>query len=82
MWAELDLINDCNIDSYNGCHITRGDRRGGGVAMYTSKELSYKLLETKSMTVEHIFECVSVELSINNYSNVSSTVSIEHQDQT
>ena len=43
---------------------------GGGVAIYTNKELSCKLLETKSMTVEYIFECVSVELSIKNYSSV------------
>ena len=69
-WAELDLINDYNVNNYNGYHITRGDRRGGGVAIYTSKELSCKLLETKSMTVEHIFECVSVELSMKSYWNV------------
>ena len=68
--AELDLINNYNINNYNGYHITSGVRRGGGVAIYTSKELSCKLLENKSMTVGHIFECVSVELSINNYSNV------------
>ena len=55
--AELDLISDYNINNYNGYHITRGDRRGGGVAIYKSKELSCKLLETKSMTIEHIFEC-------------------------
>ena len=36
-WAELDLINYYNITNYNGYHITRGDRRGGGVAIYTSK---------------------------------------------
>ena len=80
-WAELDLISDY-INNYNGYHITRGDRRGCGVAIYTSKELSCKLLETKSITVEHIFECVSVELSIKNYSNVINYIYIERQDQT
>ena len=63
-------MNNYNINNYNGYHFTRGDQIGGGVATYTSEELSCKLLENKSMTAEHIIECVSVELSIKNYSNV------------
>ena len=38
------------------------------VLQYT--QINCNLLEIKPMTVEHIFECVSVELSIKNYSNV------------
>ena len=37
---------------------------------HTKVELSCKLIGTGSMTVEHIFECVSVELTTKNYSNV------------
>ena len=68
--VELDLINDYNINNYNGYQFTRGHQRGGGVVVYTSKDMSCKLLETKSMRVEHIFECVSVESSIKSYWNV------------
>ena len=35
-WAELDLISDYNINNYSGYHITRCDRRGGDLAIYTS----------------------------------------------
>ena len=50
--AELDLINDYNINNYNGYHITRGYPRGGGVAIYTSKELSCKLFDSRTYMFE------------------------------
>ena len=51
-------------------HITRGNRRGGGVVIYTANELSCKMVETKSFAVESILECVTVELAIENHTNV------------
>ena len=53
-------------DSHNAYHVTRGIRRGGGVAIYTNNELSFKMVETKSIEVENILECVTVELTIKN----------------
>ena len=69
-WTDPDLIDDFNINSYDAYHVTRGIRRGGGVAIYTNKELSCKMVETKSIAVENIFECVTVELTIKNHTNV------------
>ena len=69
-WTVPDLIDDFNINSYDAYHVTRGIRRGGGVAIYTKKELSCKMVETKSKTVENILECVTVELTIKNHTNV------------
>ena len=57
-------------DSHNAYHVTRGIRRGGGVAIYTNKELSFKMVETKSIEVENILECVTVELTIKNHTHV------------
>ena len=38
---EPNLISDFNsINNYDAFHITRGTRRGGGVAIYTNKKLS------------------------------------------
>jgi len=47
-------------------HITRGTRRGGGVAIYTNKKLSGALAESKSFVIDNILECVTVELTIQN----------------
>ena len=38
-WIEPNLINDFSINNYGAFHITRGTRRGGGVATYTNKKL-------------------------------------------
>ena len=32
-WIETSLINDFNLNNYDAFHITRGTRRGGGVAI-------------------------------------------------
>ena len=39
-WIEPNLISDISINNYDAFHITRGTRRGGGVAIYTNKTLS------------------------------------------
>ena len=66
-WIETDLIDDFNINNYDAYHITRGIRRGGGVAICTNKELSCKMVESKSFVVENILECITVELTIKNH---------------
>ena len=72
-WIETDLIDDFNINNYDAYHITRGIQRGGGVAtrgIYTNKELSCKMVQSKSFVVENILECITVELTIKNHTNV------------
>ena len=69
-WIEPNLISGICINNYDAFHITRGTRRGGGVAIYTNKNLSGALAEGKSFVVENIPECVTVELSIKNDTNV------------
>ena len=55
-------LDDFSIDNnYDAYHITRGNRRGGGVVIYTAYELSCNLVETKSFALESILECVTVE---------------------
>ncbi len=60
-------LDDFSIDNYDAYHITRGNRRGGGVVIYTANELSCNLVETKSFALESILECVTVELAIENH---------------
>ena len=60
-------LDDFSIDIYyDAYHITRGNRRGGGVVIYTANELSCNLVETKSFALDSILECVTVELAIEN----------------
>ena len=46
-WMEFNL-DYSNIDNYDAYHITRGNRRDGGVVIYTANELSCTMVETKS----------------------------------
>ena len=69
-WIEPKVISDFCINNYAAFHITRGTRRGGGVAIYTNKNLSGALAESKSFVVENILEFVTVELTIKNQTNV------------
>ena len=51
--------------------ITQGvPEEGGSVAIYTNKNLSGTLAESKSFVVENSLECVTVELTITNHTNV------------
>ena len=59
-----------NLTDYSAYRVTRETRKGGGVALYICNELTRRLLETKTMKVENIFECVTVELAIKNHTNV------------
>ena len=69
-WAELDVIDDLNLTDYSAYHVTRETCKGGGVALYICIELTRRLLETKTMKVENIFECVTVQIAIKNHTNV------------
>jgi len=79
-WIEPNLISDFNINNYDAFHITRGTRRGGGVAIYTNKKLSGALAESKSFVIETILECVTIELTIKTTQMLLLVVFIEHQD--
>ena len=69
-WIEPNLISDFSVNNYDAFHITRGNRRGGGVAIYINKKLSGALAESKSFVVENIHECVTVQFTIKNHANV------------
>ena len=64
------LINDFNINNYNAFLIKRGTRRGGGVVIFTNKNLSSTLAESEYVVVDNILECVTIELTIKNHTNV------------
>ena len=55
---------------YNSFQVCREDARGGGVALYVHKDITCSKCISKSLTVNGIFECVTVELAILNKNNI------------
>ena len=44
--------------------MARHYTKGGGVALYVSDIIERTVIESKLVVVEHIFECVTVELNM------------------
>ena len=56
--------NNFNIPGYDTYHIVRNNKNGGGVACYI------KCLICKSMVVDDVFECTTIEIQVSGYRNI------------
>ena len=63
-WAEADTIDGFTISGYEAFHIVRGQRKGGGVALYVHRRFNCAIRAVKCKVVEQLFECVTVELDL------------------
>ena len=63
-WAEADTIDGFTISGYEAFHIVRGQRKGGGVALYVRRRFNCAIRAVKCKVVEQLFECVTVELDL------------------
>ena len=57
--------NNFNIPGYDAYHIVRNNKKGGGVACYVKQELT-----SKSMVVDDVFECTTIEIQVSGYRNI------------
>ena len=62
--------NNFNIPGYDAYHIVRENKKGGGVACYVKQELTSMGLTSKSMVVDDVFECTTIEIQVSGYSNI------------
>ena len=46
------------------------NRKGGGVAIYVSNSLDYRVIDRMSIRINGVTECVTVELCINKRKNI------------
>ena len=46
-------------------HMERENRKVGGVAIYVSNSLDYRVIDRMSVRINGVMECVTVELCIN-----------------
>ena len=56
--------------TYRIIHRTRKNKKGGGVAIYVNDSISFKIIDTMSVVIDDILECVTVELCINKKYNI------------
>ena len=60
-----------HINGYEGVHTCRSDRRGGGVAIYIKEALKFSKRESFSFEEKDLFECVSVNVHLNDRKTVN-----------
>ena len=65
-WAETDTIDGFTLNGYEAFHIVRGQRKGGGVALYVHRRFNCAIRAVQCKVVEQVFECVTVELDLKN----------------
>ena len=55
---------DFNFASYEACHMIRQNDKEGGVALYIKNSLQFKTIKDKSLKVDDLLKCITVELNI------------------
>ena len=51
-------------------HRNRNNKKCGGVAIYVNVSIEFKVLQTMSVVIDDILECITVEFSISNRKNI------------
>ena len=69
-WNDPTTLRYYELPKYNSFQVCREDARGGGVALYVHKDIQCSKCISKSLTVNGIFECVTIELAIPNKKNI------------
>ena len=65
IWNLIDP-NTISIPNFNFVYKKRSKFRGGGVGFYIKQGISHKILENVAFFIEKVFECLTIELTINN----------------
>ena len=69
-WVSEPEHNKFNINGYDVYHTNRKNKRRGGVALYVKQELACKFLSCKSLVVDDLFECCTLEILISGHRNI------------
>ena len=70
-WAETDTSDGFTLNGYEAFHIVRGQRKGGGVALYVHRRFNCAIRAVQCKVVEQVFECVTVELDLKKNKNIT-----------
>lgn len=61
---------DFQLEGYECNFKNRMYKSGGDVVLYVHNDLRYNLVESKSICIEGVMECISIEISIEKQKNV------------
>ena len=68
--SNIQTVDDYDLKGYDVYHKVRNNRKGGGVACYVNKQLASKCIPHKSIVVDNLLECITIELMICGHKNV------------
>lgn len=69
-WLDEDKLAEVELEGYQMFVMNRKDRRGGGVALYVDSSLQCNIMASRSITIENILECVTVEIRMEKQKNI------------
>ena len=70
-WSNTHYVDDYDLKGYDICHkVIKNNKKGGGVACYVNKELASKYFPHKSIVVDNLLECITIEIMISGHKNV------------
>ena len=72
-WA-IPHTNLISIPGFNFIHSERKIGRGGGVGFYVKDSLTFKIIPNLSLFIPKIFECLTIEINLNNVKSSFSSI--------
>ena len=58
------------LEGYEFCHQPRKNKNGGGVGLYISNRLNFKIVNQATTSIDNVLECMTVEIILNNSKNI------------
>ena len=61
-WINKDRELDFDMDGYELSYINRQNKGGGWVDIYVDKTLNFKVMDSITIVVGNVLECISIEI--------------------
>ena len=69
-WLDEERCCEVQMDGYEMFTTNRINKRGGGVALYVDAGLRCKKIDCKSITIDGVLECLTVEILVGKSTNI------------
>lgn len=69
-WLSEDRGTDVVLQGYELHCINKGNKGGGGVALFVDEGLTYKVVNNMSVITDDVMECVTIEICMKKVKNV------------
>lgn len=65
-WLDSEDWSDIELNGHDVIYRNRQNKKGGGVAFYVNVSNEFKKIQTMSMVIDDVLECITIELRIGN----------------